>query len=160
MKLKTISGLNLKGSSLVEVLTGMSVLSIAFLGGLLLLRQIIGLQSPVEQYRTQMLVRSALYETLSDGNFLPEELKDGKMIRREIKAINHKTHVYEIKITCYTHPQPHILDTHTIITTLRQFYHENTSENQSEGFYPPGNDGSDVPYRDGRTVWSSDAAKN
>ncbi|MDX2247951.1 MAG: hypothetical protein SF052_14290 [Bacteroidia bacterium] len=153
---KHLSAYRFQGSSLVEVLTSLSVLSITFMGGWMLFRLIMGIHSPVEEFRTQLLTRQVLYETFTTEALPGEKILMGRTLVRSVTLLETQPPLLEISVRCYY--QNRLLETRTIITPLRQLNHEKLFKTNGKGIYPFGNDDRDDPDGFDRPVRSSDVS--
>ncbi|MEZ4824838.1 MAG: hypothetical protein R3C61_00875 [Bacteroidia bacterium] len=143
----------LKGSTLTEVLVALSVLSVAFGAGLLSLRQITGIHSALEIFRTQTLTRQELYFFDGFSPVTEEKIIAGRRIVRTIRIVSVQPPLVEITVDCYFRNQ--LLETRSIITALRPHNYENDNKTKNSRIYPAGDDGRDDTDRTGRNVWSS-----
>ena len=136
---------HLQGSSLIEVLTGFSILSLVFLIALKAFGLITGRYSPSYQLKTRLLMREMIYETIIQHNTNNETKEiQGRFFTKDITLISPDSDLYQITITCYRGQTP--TARRSFITTLRQYNYENDSKTHAPGFYPPGNDGRHVSH--------------
>ena len=89
----------LSGSTLIEVLMSLSLLSIVFVMGFALLQQLIGIQSPVQQFQHRTICRQVLYEPIA-SNYQAKEEREIKG-RRLVKTIEAMEELYLISVECY-----------------------------------------------------------
>jgi Tfp pilus assembly protein PilV len=98
--------LRLRGNSLVEVLTGLSLLSLSMVLGLLLFQQLGGAYSVAQKARAYARSRSLLY-----ASFQPEEnATEQKWLfwtyQRKVSPVSTQTDLYEISVVCHYGEHP------------------------------------------------------
>ena len=90
----------LKGNSLVEVLSSLSLLALLFLIGLMLFHRLTGPMSPVEMQKSRALTESYLYEPLAIPIEESEEREImGRLLVRKIELLT--SDLYWIQVSCF-----------------------------------------------------------
>ena len=93
---------NLKGSSLLEVLIGLSILSLCFVIGMMIFRQLTGIHSPPEKFKTAALVEDFLYSP-PPLFFTTEEEKElsGRRFIRKLEMLSEKDQLFRMSVSAY-----------------------------------------------------------
>lgn len=91
----------LKGNTLIEVLLGLSLLSLVFLIGMKALEGITGIHSPVQEFRTQALLSSYLQKRLPYIPFEEEVLLEGRKIERKAIWLDEKQGLILLELSCF-----------------------------------------------------------
>lgn len=90
----------LSGSSLVEVLSGISILSLVLGMGLMLFQQLNGPYAATQLHRAQSLCRNALYENPLQSAYKDSRYQIGPY-EMERNVIELEAGLWEIEVKCY-----------------------------------------------------------
>ncbi|MEM7373244.1 MAG: hypothetical protein AAF587_31760 [Bacteroidota bacterium] len=92
---------HLSGQTLIEVLTSLSILSLVFVMGMMLFQRIIGIHAPNEQQQTRMMISSWMNEPFDPLDLETERDIRGRLLRKQIRLIDKRRQVYEVRIEAY-----------------------------------------------------------
>ena len=91
----------LKGNTLIEVLVGLSLLSLVFLIGMKALEGISGIHSPVQEFRTQALLSSYMQKEIPFIPFEEEVELQGRKLQRKASWLEEKQGLIVLELICY-----------------------------------------------------------
>ena len=94
--------MNLKASSLLEVLIGLSLLSLSFVIGMMIFRQLTSVYSPPERFKTASLVDDFLYSPPPLFSLENEERELlGRRLIRKLEVISEKDQLFRLSVSAY-----------------------------------------------------------
>ncbi|MEM6801594.1 MAG: prepilin-type N-terminal cleavage/methylation domain-containing protein [Bacteroidota bacterium] len=91
----------LKGNTLIEVLIGLSLLSLVFLIGMKALEGITGIHSPVQEFRTQALLSLYMQKELLLIPFEEEVETQGRRLERKAIWLDEKQGLVLLELSCF-----------------------------------------------------------
>lgn len=91
----------LKGQTLIEVLTSLSILSTVFVMGLMLFQQFTGIQAPVERQQTRLMVADWLSESPAFAPENEERENRGRLLVRRVRLIDPARQTYWVEVSAF-----------------------------------------------------------
>lgn len=116
-----IKRLRLQGSSLIEVISGLSLLSLVLGLGLMLFQRLNGPFSANELAKAQILCRNVLYQSPQETEILQGKLTEQIMqyqISREVQWYDQELGICEIWVKCSW--QDHLLDQRVRLSRINE----------------------------------------